>query len=454
MPFDLDSQAARHVITHKRVGISYSGPKLLMSTENSVRPSGNTGTGQPLLQRLFAGWQFPWAKPAGKSVQPAGKSIPPPVFDAFPSGRPRHKRAILIYVPQAFSRTQDDPRPLAHQNRRRSWQMAECLDELGYVVDVVAASDKSFRCSAPYDLLISNNAKLKFDVPRSDDARSVFLGTTLYPDLHNANLRRRHDQLLARRGCQLKMQRVYGVNPSHLSLFDAAFCVGNETSAYSWRSGFSGPIFPFNNFGYRDTLYMGDVKDFDAARRHFLFFASGSQMQKGLDLLLEVFARHPELHLHVCSSFGNEPDFCAAYRKELYETPNVHPIGRIKVNGPEFYELLAKCGYVISASCSEGQSGAVVQCMYAGLIPLVTREVGLDTDDFGITFASDTLEEIESVVTRCADLPPDWLREHCQRTRAACEARHCEEVSMNRWREMLAAVVAPRAASVACEAKA
>ncbi len=128
---------------------------------------------------------------------------------------------------------------------------------------------------------------------------------------------------------------------------------------------FGGPIYPFNNYSFRETSPV-DWKNYSHARYNFLFFASRSQMQKGLDLLLEVFAKLPHLHLFVCSKFGGEPDFCACYRKELFETLNVHPVGWIPVNGPEYQQLVERCGFVIHPTCSEGQAGSVVQCMHSG----------------------------------------------------------------------------------------
>ena len=57
--------------------------------------------------------------------------------------------------------------------------------------------------------------------------------------------------------------------------------------------------------------------------------------------------------------------------------PNIHPVGWVTVNGSEYNELVRKCAFVILPSCSEGQSGSVVQCMYSGLfLCLVPEEAG------------------------------------------------------------------------------
>jgi glycosyltransferase involved in cell wall biosynthesis len=219
---------------------------------------------------------------------------------------------------------------------------------------------------------------------------------------------------------------------------DAIIAIGPEANAATWRERFAGPIHTFDNAGYGETAFTGMRKDFDRARRSFLFFASGGQVQKGLDLLLEIFPTLPELHLYVCSSFESERDFCACYRKELYATPNVHPIGWVQVNGPEFSELTRRCASVILPSCSEGgQPGSVIQCMWAGLIPLVTREAMVETEDFGITLEDDSLDAIRRGVVTIAQQPTSWHREHSARTREVAETRYSEAAQAERWRAIL-----------------
>jgi hypothetical protein len=88
--------------------------------------------------------------------------------------------------------------------------------------------------------------------------------------------------------------------------------------------------------------------------------------------------------------------------------------------------------------------------MYSGLVPLVTRWAGIDTDDFGVTFKDDRLEEIERVVREVSRLPEQWHRERSARTRRAAETHYSEECFLARWRQILAAVLS-RSAAGNCE---
>src|SRR5262249_50738611 len=149
-----------------------------------------------------------------------------------------------------------------------------------------------------------------------------------------------------------------------------------------------------------------------------------------------------DLHLHVCSDFATERAFQQCYARELFQTPNVHPHGRIAVNGAEFYELARRCGYVIGPSCSEGQSGAIVQGMHAGLVPVVTPEAGVDTGEFGVTFAGDGLDHLEKVIVELAGRPGSWVRTRCLETRRVAEREYSEAAFVRRWRAILDDVLA------------
>jgi len=212
----------------------------------------------------------------------------------------------------------------------------------------------------------------------------------------------------------------------------------------TWRESFRGAIYPFDNYGFPETRFLLDLKDFSVARRNFLFFGGREHVKKGLDLLLEIFPRHPDLNLYVGASLDYDYMFCKCYHKELYYTHNVHQVGWVRVNSMDFYKLASMCAYVIHPSCTEGQPGSVVQCMYTGMIPVVTKEAGIDTEDFGITLADDSLEEIERTILELAELPEQWHRDHSIRTRQIAEERFSEKAFINRWREILGDILKER----------
>ena len=79
--------------------------------------------------------------------------------------------------------------------------------------------------------------------------------------------------------------------------------------------------------------------------------------------------------------------------------------------------------------------------MYSGLIPLVTKETGIDTEDFGMTFENDGLEEIERVILEVSRMPESWHREHSIKSRKVSEKKYSEDAFMERWRNMLGEIL-------------
>jgi len=352
------------------------------------------------------------------------------------------KRALLIYLVKPFLIKDDDPRFLDHQNLRQCKQIADVLGEFDYIVDVADVEDKKFRPSKHYDLVISHRVDLQPDI--FPNAVKVYLSTGMNHIVHNRNVRKRYQALYQRRGCRLKIRRLHTENMPFVLGANAIAGFGNELTMNTWKETFGGPTYYFNNYGFQVAQFVLGTRDYSIARKNFLFFASQDQVAKGLGLLIEVFPRCPGIDLYICSDFEYEKDFCNCYRRELWRTSNIHAIGWIRINSAEFDELIQRCAYVILPTCSDASAGSVVQCMYAGLIPIVTKEAGIDTEDFGITLADDSLEEIEKTILELADLPEEWHREHSIRTRQAAEERFSEKAFVNKWREILGDILKER----------
>lgn len=383
------------------------------------------------LRRLFHRMRSVLAR-----VQPGSQTV---VWNAGGArGRHRTGRALLVYLPRAFRLRENSAAFVRHSNLRRCRTMVAVLDELGYVVDVANRRDDSFRPRRDYDLVISEKFDWGVDRARfGAQTRHAFLATSMSHALHNVNLRRRHERLAERGRPPVVSRRIYRERLPALDASNALIAIGNAFTAGTWRGAFAGPIHAFDNTAVHGGAVVPGPRRLETARRHFLFLASGTQIQKGLDLLLEIFPRHPDLHLWVCSGFETEPEFVAAYRRELYETPNVHAVGWVSLAGPEFTALLERCAFVVLPSCSEGQAGSVIHPLHSGLIPLVTRESGVDTAEHGITFAGDSIAEIERVIVDVSRRPPESLAEMAAGARRVAQTRYTEDAFTRRWRAIV-----------------
>ena len=179
---------------------------------------------------------------------------------------------------------------------------------------------------------------------------------------------------------------------------------------------------PIKNTGY-DFNFCNERRK----ANNFMFLGSAGQVHKGLDLLLEVFAEKcKNCNLYVCSSFENESDFCKAYKYELYNTSNIHPIGFVDIKSDKFKEIAEKCAYMIMPSCSEANAGSVLTAMSAGIIPIVSRECGFEDDEV-IHLKDCSKECLEDSIKFYASKDDEWIKSESEKAVKIVKERYSEE---------------------------
>jgi glycosyltransferase involved in cell wall biosynthesis len=356
-----------------------------------------------------------------------------------PATGDRRGRALLSYLSAPVG-VPEEELPTAHTQHWESAEIARLLAEAGFDTDVLHYHDRWFRPRGTYDVVVDVRRNLERLAPLvGDRALKVFHADTAHTPTLVAAEQRRLDALEVRRGVRLQARRQ---EPPHraLEVADAATVLGNEVTLATYRHA-GIPLHPVPTpSALRRPFDAG--KDHDAARRRFLWLGSAGMVHKGLDLVLEVFAANPDLHLTVCGPVEGEPDFVEAYRRELRETPNIELAGFVDVTGPGFARLAARTGALVYPSSSEGCAGSVVTAMHAGLVPVVSRESGVDVADAGgVVLETSTPEEIAEAVRGVAEQPP---AEVGRRARAAWERaneRYTREAFTARYRAALASIL-------------
>jgi glycosyltransferase involved in cell wall biosynthesis len=169
------------------------------------------------------------------------------------------------------------------------------------------------------------------------------------------------------------------------------------------------------------------VRDIDQIRRRFLWFGSVGLAHKGLDLALEAFARSPDLELTVAGAISLDQDFVAAYDRELNHTPNIRNLGWVDVTAPAFHDLMRDHLGIVYPSCAEGGAGSVICCMHSGVIPVVTESASIDTEDFGVLTADDSVEGVIAGVRLLSDLPASELLARSRATWEHVRRHHTRE---------------------------
>lgn len=350
-------------------------------------------------------------------------------------------RVLLSYILKPL-RDLEGPCDLSHTHNLESVLMARTWLQRGYIVDAIDYRNNIFVPQHHYDWF--TGARLYFaeiaDRLGREVVKVVHLDTSHFA-VNNRNAYARLADAQIRKGVSLfESIRILEHNNA-MAFTDAAILLGNRVTADTFR--FAGkPLF---------ELDVPSVLDFpppdrDAvfnARGRFLWLGSNGLLHKGLDLVLEAFARMPEVHLTVCGPIEQEAEFVRAYAPEL-ALPNVECRGWIDVGSESFQQLVRQTSAMVYPSCGEGQAGALVNCIRAGLIPIASQQSGVEVNPFGIQLDECSVDEICTAVTKIASMDADELY---ARSRAAAnfgEAHFSRAAYTKRYNEILDAIECTR----------
>jgi glycosyltransferase involved in cell wall biosynthesis len=322
------------------------------------------------------------------------------------------QRCLLCYVVAPFLHD-GEPNP-AHQNQWQAREIARQLDRLGFCVDVINYDNLNPCLRHQYDLVIdihpgSERPYLSFLKPGGTKIAYI---TGSNPVVANQAEQKRLDDLFERRRVRLAPRRQADLFPEEvLERFDALFMIGSQQTLDTYQD-----LRLPRTFLLPNTSIAGlDAGDDKRSSRNFMFLASGGQVHKGLDLLLELFSRHAELQLYVCSSFKNERDFCRLYKQELFETQHIHPVGFLDITGSRFREIAASCAWMLLPSCAEALAGSVAVAMSAGLTPVVSHACGYPQDQV-VLMPDCRIETIEQLVLELSEMPPEQMQSLSRRS--------------------------------------
>ncbi len=274
--------------------------------------------------------------------------------------------------------------------------MAQTFLDLGMGVNVIDWHDNRFVPRREYRFLVDIGCNLPRLAPLvGRDCVKLMHATGKHWLFQNRAELERLADLLRRHGAALEPRRQVPTGCA-VELADCITVLGNQMTAdtfqYAGKPVYRIPLSSAAEFPW------DEAKDFDRVRHRFLWLGSGGMVHKGLDLVLEAFAGMPELELVVCGPVDGEADFQKLYHRELYETPNIRTVGWTDVTSSEYAAIARDVVGMVYPSCSEGSAGCVIVGLHAGLIPIVSRETGVDVENFGIELPRNTIEEIRRAV--------------------------------------------------------
>lgn len=326
----------------------------------------------------------------------------PPSSRALSFGEQSAKRAFVSYLTSPFSQDTRFESMVAHQNGRESLELASVLSDLGYRSTVVAYDKPCELPEKPQDLVFGFYEPFRKVAEANPGALKVFYGTGTYWRFQNDKVLQRTAELNARRGSRLPLKRLVEDSDTALGLADAIMQIGSASTISTYPAALQ-PKVRLIRQSSCEILY-GSVldKDYEQGRKRFLWFGSAGAVLKGLDLVLETFARCPSLELHVVGA--PESEFVREFRRELFGTKNITFWGWLPLSSHRLLETAKRCAFVILPSAAEGVPGSVLNMMRLGLVPVVSDIAACDCmRDYGFVVPTEclTLSGIQGLV-ECA----------------------------------------------------
>ena len=308
--------------------------------------------------------------------------------------------------------------------------MAHAFMEMGFRVEVCNWDDINYIPPDDTKIAIDIHSNLeRWKLPK--DCIKVLHATGAHWSFQNEAESIRLDGVKIRRGVQLIPRRTAA--PSRgTDVADHIVILGNEFTEQTFRFAVKPmtrvPISSAYEFPFPES------RDYEMARKNFLWIGSYGMVHKGLDLVLEAFAEMPDLQLTVCGRPEKEEDYFRLYEKELKDTPNIHFHGWVDMASSEFSKIALTHASVVYPSCSEGGGGSVIHCMHAGMIPVCTREASVDLNDFGVLIREGSVSAVQEAVRKVASMSALEVGDRARASWEHVRAIHTREQFRNNYR--------------------
>lgn len=337
--------------------------------------------------------------------------------------------ALVSYLSLPTILSDNDERLLWHSNMWESREIVRIFNDFGFIVDVINYNDR-FVPKVGYDVVfdVSTNF-LKYYSLLSESTIKILHSTGADICFQNSAELARVRALEKRKNCFYCPKRLCGPTEffyKALDLSDYCLLIGNNFTKNTHPEEYKNKIHTITVSGSHLTR-IKNYDEFVPSQREFLWFFGTGAVHKGLDLVLEVFAKHPEMVLNVIGFISDEADFMQIYKHEL-SLPNIRVHGGLKPSSEKFWHIVKNCFCVVAPTCSEGISPAVVTCLQVGLYPIISRQTGIDLSaNLGILLHDCSIDEIESAVITAFSADETFLAKQISAVQAETLKRYSRQ---------------------------
>jgi hypothetical protein len=297
-----------------------------------------------------------------------------------------------------------------HTNISEAVEIIKIFIDKNFIVDIINVCESSFRMLIKenrYDIIFGLGMPYSHACKLNPKALKILYLTENSPSAVSEKFKERVDYYYRRKGIKrtgITRQDLYDEN--QLLMSDIGILLTNAYNARHSKKYFQ-KQYLLKPTGFTNNNYIWEEKTSET-KKHFVWFGSQGAIHKGLDLLVDVF-NNTEMTLHVCGLSPKEKNI-------LTGGANIIDHGFVNCSSNDFLRLARECAYVVFPSCSEGMSTSVITCMLHGLIPVVTKDTGIDVFDFGYEMDSFLVEDIANLLQKLSLISDEELNIRSKKT--------------------------------------
>ena len=286
--------------------------------------------------------------------------------------------------------------------------IVEIFKQLNYEIDVVPCYTPAFdryHLKKKYDVIFGFGPNYIRACRSNPRAKKIIYLTESSPDFSLNQEKKRIEDFYKRTGEKISIARsgLYLTNED-IQISEYGILVGNQVTLNSYNH-YNKKILTIPVTGLLNSEFRKSEITPNLSSKAFLWLGSHGAIHKGLDLCIEAFKKLPEMTLYVAGVDKKESWLI----KNL--PPNIKSLGFINIQSKQFLELRSKCRFKILPSCSEGMSTSVITAMNHAIIPIVTKETGIDLDFPELYLESCEIGDIISKAKFISSLPEARLKE-------------------------------------------
>lgn len=339
-----------------------------------------------------------------------------------PKGRSLIGRVLVSYALTSAGMPPDHTIFDYHSGPWESNMIVSLFLKRGYIVDVIHYTNRSFVPKEMYAVIFCSTELCRLVAYAKNPPEEII--KIWHPNISSIEHNNRTEleriaALEARRQGALyfpKRQEPFErLQEKTMELADAVIMGGNAVVLNTYPKRFHNKI-DLVPVSASPLYHLKTEKEYTPREREFVWYFGNGAVRKGLDLVLEAFAKHPDWKLNVIGLPQTEPDFMKIYRKELTEMPHIKLHGYQNPRSKSFDDIMRRSFCFIAPTCTESISTAVGTMLQAGLYPLISRETGIDLPEgAGKYFNELSVEEVERLVREALALSDEQL---CKEIRA------------------------------------